>query len=66
MDGKDFADDVINAKLIERSSGTKPVSFDGALADVKRNVRLDAAEPDSRLLILSFQANIVEHCKRHG
>ncbi len=36
-----LTEDIIKAKLTELASSTKPVSSDKALADVKRNVRLD-------------------------
>eukprot|EP00171_Calliarthron_tuberculosum_P023413 IDg23413t1 len=63
---EDLTDDIIKNKLIELSSGSKPVSFDEALADVKRNIRLDLSDPDARIDILMLQASYVEHCKRHG
>ncbi len=65
-DVSDLTDDIIKAKLTERSSGSKPVSFDEAFADVKRNVRLDVAELDAQIRILMLQASYVEHCKRRG
>ncbi len=52
IDISKLTDDIINAKLTVRSSGNKPVSFDEALADIKRNVRLDVAGPDARIRIL--------------
>ncbi len=65
-DVSDLTDDIVKAKPTELSSGSKPVSFDEALADVKRNVRLDPAEPDARIRILMLQASYVGHCKRCG
>ena len=62
----DLTDDIIKVKLNELSSGSKPVSADEAMADVKRNVRLDASEPDARIRVLMLQASYVEHCKRRG
>ncbi len=59
----DLTDNVIKAKFTEFPSGSKP---DEALADVKRNVRLDNAEPDARVRILILQASYMEHCKRCG
>ncbi len=40
--------------------------FDDALADVKRNVRLDVSEPDARLRILMLQTSYLELCERRG
>ncbi len=62
----DVTDDAIKARLTEISSGSKPVSFDEVLADVKRNVRHDAAEHDACIRILMLQASYAEHCKRRG
>ncbi len=42
------------------------MSFDDALADVKRNVRLEVSEPDARLRILMLQTIYLELCERHG
>ncbi len=39
------------------------MSFDDALADVKRNIRLDVSEPDARLRILMLQTSYLELCQ---
>ncbi len=65
-DVSNLTDVIIKAKMTELASGSKPVSIDEALADVKRNVRLESAEPNALLQILIFQASYLEHCKRRS
>ena len=62
----DLTDDIITNKLEELSRGSKPVSAEEFLADIKRNVRLDATEPDAKLRTLILQANYVKFCKERG
>eukprot|EP00171_Calliarthron_tuberculosum_P007262 IDg7262t1 len=62
----DLSDDIIKANIIKLSSGSKPVSAEEALADVKRNVRFDASEPDAKLRVLMLQASYIELCKKRG
>ncbi len=42
------------------------MSFDDALAGVKRNVRPDVSEPDARRRILMLQTSYLELCQRRG
>ncbi len=65
-DVNDLTDDVIKNRLCYFVEGSKPVSFDDALADVKRNVRLDFSEPDARLRILMLQTSYLDLCERRG
>ncbi len=65
-DVNDLTDDIIQNRLCNLVGGSKPVSFDDALADVKRNVRLDISEPDVRLRILILQIIYIELCERRG
>ena len=62
----DLTDDVIKSKLKELAGQPKSVSFEEALADVKRNCRLDSSEPDARIRILMLQTSYVELCERRG
>ncbi len=59
-------DDVIKNRLCNLVGGSKPVSLDDALTDVKRNVRLDVSEPDARIRILTLQTSYLELCERRG
>ena len=43
-------------------SAIKYVSYDEAMADVKRNVLLDASEPDARIRVIMLQASYIELC----
>ena len=61
-----LTDDIIKNKLMHLVSGSKHVTYDEAMADVKRNVRLDASEPDARLRILMLQTSYMELCERRG
>ena len=52
---------------MEEIAGTsRSVSVESALADVKRNVRLDANKPDARLRILMLSASYLELCEKRG
>ena len=59
-------DAVIKAKLESLSSTTKHVSFDEAMADVVRNVKIDASEADARLRVLMLQTSYISLCDRRG
>ena len=60
----DLNDDILKAKLQELAGGYRTVSCEQALADVKRNVKLDATEPDARLRILMLSASYIELCEK--
>ena len=62
----DLTDKIIKKKLLELSGASKSVSFEEALADVKRNCRLDASEPDAKLRILMLKTSYIELCERRG
>lgn len=61
-----LSDNVIKARLESLASATKHVSFDEAMVDVKRNIRLDASEPDARLRVLMLQTSYVSLCEKRG
>ena len=61
-----LTDEKIKSKLETFAAGTKTVSEEEALADVKRNVRLDASEPDARLRIIMLSASYLELCDKRG
>ncbi len=67
-DVSDLTDDMIKEQLKELSSGSNPDSSDEALPDVKRNVRLDVAEPDphapSQLcgVLQASRLGFLQHC----
>ncbi len=65
-DVNDLADDIIKNRLCNLVGGSKPVSFDDTLADVKRNIRLDISEPDAHLRILMLKTSYLELCERRG
>ena len=65
-DVTDLTDELIKEKLTTFAAGTKTVSADEALADVKRNVRLDATEPDARMRIMMLSASYLELCDKRG
>ncbi len=65
-DVNDLTYDVIKNRLCNLVGGSKPVSFDDALAYVKRNIRLNVSEPDARLRILMLQTSYLELCERRG
>ena len=48
------------------AAGTKTVSAEEALADVKRNGRLDSSEPDARLRVMMMSASYLELCDKGG
>lgn len=59
-------DVIIETHLHGLIAGSKSVSFDDALADFKRNIRLDASELDARLRTLILQTSSIELCERRG
>lgn len=59
-------DDVIKTELDKIAGTYKTVSVEAAFADVKRNVRLDANEPDARLRIMMLSASYLELCENRG
>lgn len=61
-----LADKVTEGNLKELVCGTRQVFAKNALADVKRNISLDASEPIARIRILMLQTLYVELCKRRG
>lgn len=61
-----LTDEVIKDKLISLSSGSRTASADPAMADVKRNVSLDASEPDAWLRIMMLSASYLELCDKRG
>ncbi len=65
-DVNDLTDDVIKNRLCNLVGGSKSVSFDDALADVKRNFRLEVSQPDAHLRILMLLTSYLELCERHG
>ncbi len=62
----DLRDDAIKNHLCYLVGGSKPLSFDDALANVQPGVCLDISEPDARLRVLMLQANYLECCERLG
>ena len=65
-DVTDLTDSLIKSKLEELSGTSKSTSYEEALADVKRNCRLDSSEPDARIRILMLQTSYIELCERRG
>ena len=61
-----LTDELIKSKLEEFCGAIKYVSYDEAMADVKRNVRLDVSEPDARIRVIMLQASYIELCERRG
>ena len=61
-----LTDGMIKAKLTVLSSQTKAVSYDEALADIKRACSPDASESDARLHILMPQTSYIELCGHRG
>lgn len=62
----ELTDEIIKDKLDEIAGTSRSVSVESALADVKRNVKLDANEPDARLRILMLSASYLELCEKRG
>ncbi len=56
-----MTEDVINNRLCTLIGRSTPVSFDEAVADVKR---INISEPDARLRILLLQTSYLELCER--
>ncbi len=61
-----MTDDVIKNRLCNLVGGSKPLSFDDALADVKRNVRLIFRSRMHAFAILMLQTSYMELCERRG
>lgn len=61
-----LTDELIKQKLEKLSGRTSSVSVEAALADVKRNVKLDANESDARVRVLMLSASYLELCEKRG
>ncbi len=61
-----LTDVVINKRLCNVVRVSKPVLFDDAPSDVKRNVCLLFSEPDARLRMLILKKSYLELCQRRG
>lgn len=62
----DLFDHRLKEELQKLAGGARPVSSKQSIADVKRNVKHDASEPDARLLILILSASYIELCDKRG
>lgn len=62
----DLTDDILKAKLQQIAGRSRTVSVEQAFADVKRNVRMDASEPDARLRVMILSASYIELCEKRG
>lgn len=65
-DVSDLTDEIIKDKLSSYAEGSKVVSADEALSDVKRNVRMDASERDARIRIMMLSASYLGLCYKRG
>lgn len=65
-DVSDLTDNITNTKQVNLSSGRNPISADEYLADVKRNLYLDASEPDVKLRNIILQISYIALSKLHG
>ncbi len=66
IDFSDLTDDIIKAKLTDFLPEASLFRSTKLWQTFKRNVRLDFAEPDTRIFILMLQTSYVEHSKRRG
>lgn len=62
----DLSDEILKAKLQELTGGARKASSEQDLADLKRNVKLDAGETYSKLLVLMLSASYIELCDKRG
>ena len=65
-DVANLTDEIIKEKLLELTGGPRTVSAEEALAEVKRNILLDASEPDASLRVLMLSASYLELCDKRG
>ena len=59
-------DEIINEKLEELAGGARTVLAEESLADIKKNVSLDASELDANLRVLMLSASYLELCNKRG